>query len=184
MGRPICPTQGIAFAFPDVCKTPTPGGPVPIPYPNVANSIMAAIKVSKRVTDNKQKVVVKGAAYSLSNGDQLSIGLRLLQSNSDDPDLDFTRYGIEARYYRRKPVMNTKLEFGLSAFQKDHDRSDYSADGRSETELTAEITAVFQTLTYYGFVPAVTLRASRTDSNIGLYDVEELGLRMSIRSAF
>jgi len=22
-------------AFPDVCKTPSPGGPVPIPYPNL-----------------------------------------------------------------------------------------------------------------------------------------------------
>lgn len=36
MGKPIAPTQGIAFAFPDVCQTPTPGGPVPIPYPNIA----------------------------------------------------------------------------------------------------------------------------------------------------
>ncbi len=36
MGQPICPTQGMAFAFPDVCNTPTPGGPVPIPYPNIA----------------------------------------------------------------------------------------------------------------------------------------------------
>jgi hypothetical protein len=25
------------LAFPDVCKTPTPGGPVPIPYPNIAS---------------------------------------------------------------------------------------------------------------------------------------------------
>lgn len=25
------------MAFPDVCKTPTPGGPVPIPYPNIAS---------------------------------------------------------------------------------------------------------------------------------------------------
>lgn len=24
------------FAFPDVCKTPTPAGPVPVPYPNIA----------------------------------------------------------------------------------------------------------------------------------------------------
>jgi len=24
------------LAFPDVCKTPTPGGPVPVPYPNQA----------------------------------------------------------------------------------------------------------------------------------------------------
>ena len=26
----------MCFAFPDVCKTPTPAGPVPIPYPNIA----------------------------------------------------------------------------------------------------------------------------------------------------
>jgi hypothetical protein len=30
--------QGASVAaFPDVCKTPTPGGPVPVPYPNLAN---------------------------------------------------------------------------------------------------------------------------------------------------
>ena len=29
---------GMTIAFPDVCKTPTPGGPVPIPYPNISKS--------------------------------------------------------------------------------------------------------------------------------------------------
>jgi uncharacterized Zn-binding protein involved in type VI secretion len=29
-------SSGQCFAFPDVCKTPTPTGPVPIPYPNIA----------------------------------------------------------------------------------------------------------------------------------------------------
>ena len=28
--------MGVDFAFPDVCLTPTPAGPVPIPYPNIA----------------------------------------------------------------------------------------------------------------------------------------------------
>jgi hypothetical protein len=27
---------GAVAAFPDVCKTPVPAGPVPIPYPNIA----------------------------------------------------------------------------------------------------------------------------------------------------
>lgn len=27
---------GQALAMPDPCKTPTPGGPVPVPYPNIA----------------------------------------------------------------------------------------------------------------------------------------------------
>lgn len=28
--------MGIDMGFPDVCMTPTPAGPVPIPYPNIA----------------------------------------------------------------------------------------------------------------------------------------------------
>jgi len=28
--------RGMNIVFPDVCKTPLPGGPVPIPYPNLA----------------------------------------------------------------------------------------------------------------------------------------------------
>jgi len=28
----------LVIAFPDVCKTPPPGGPIPIPYPNIAQA--------------------------------------------------------------------------------------------------------------------------------------------------
>jgi len=35
-------SDGVSTAFPDVCKTPTPGGPVPIPYPNIANEAGSA----------------------------------------------------------------------------------------------------------------------------------------------
>ena len=28
---------GMSLGFPDVCKTPTPAGPVPVPYPNMAS---------------------------------------------------------------------------------------------------------------------------------------------------
>ena len=31
-------SNGITIAFPDVCKTPAPAGPIPIPYPNIAKS--------------------------------------------------------------------------------------------------------------------------------------------------
>lgn len=36
MAKPIAIAKGIAFAFPDVCRTPSPGGEIPIPYPNIA----------------------------------------------------------------------------------------------------------------------------------------------------
>ena len=39
---------GLATAFPDTCKTPSPTGTVPIPYPNVATaSDTATVIVSK-----------------------------------------------------------------------------------------------------------------------------------------
>ena len=31
-------SNGTSPAFPDVCKTPSPAGPIPIPYPNIAMS--------------------------------------------------------------------------------------------------------------------------------------------------
>jgi hypothetical protein len=58
MAKPIAPTQGIAFAFPDVCKTPAPPGPpVPIPYPNIAQLDQAT-----GVTDVSGKEVLVGPA--------------------------------------------------------------------------------------------------------------------------
>ena len=57
MSKPLAPTQGIAFAFPDICNTPTPGGPVPIPYPNIAQLDQAT-----GVTDAGGKEVLVGPA--------------------------------------------------------------------------------------------------------------------------
>lgn len=33
--------EGLNFGFPDVCLTPTPVGPIPIPYPNISMSTVA-----------------------------------------------------------------------------------------------------------------------------------------------
>ena len=51
---------GQALAFPDVCKTPTPGGPVPLPYPNMG----MLVQVSKE--SQKVKIVGKGAVTKKS----------------------------------------------------------------------------------------------------------------------
>jgi carboxyl-terminal processing protease len=33
---------GMSLGFPDVCLTPSPAGPVPVPYPNIAMNAQAA----------------------------------------------------------------------------------------------------------------------------------------------
>ena len=54
--------------IPDVCKTPSPGGPVPVPYPNIAQIITLASGTTTVKTD-KIMAANKGSKFSLSNGD-------------------------------------------------------------------------------------------------------------------
>ncbi len=55
--------------IPDVCKTPSPAGPVPIPYVNVAMDSNLA-KGSKKVKVEKKMAAIKGANLSTSTGDE------------------------------------------------------------------------------------------------------------------
>lgn len=60
---------GVNIVFPDVCKTPRPGGPVPIPYPNIGKSSDTS-KGPKSVKTDRQLPMVKGAQYTRNMGDE------------------------------------------------------------------------------------------------------------------
>ena len=56
--------------LPDVCKTPSPGGPVPIPYPNVTQAATLAKGTTTVKADGGNMVAIKGSEYAMSNGDE------------------------------------------------------------------------------------------------------------------
>src|SRR5512137_1188328 len=60
---------GTSVVFPDVCQTPSPAGPVPIPYPNIGKSADATGGPTT-VTIDGSMPMVKGAQYALSTGDE------------------------------------------------------------------------------------------------------------------
>ena len=62
-------SSGVAINFPDVCKTPTSGGPIPIPYPNIAKSGDTA-KGSKSVKIDGNPIMLKDSNFSTSTGDE------------------------------------------------------------------------------------------------------------------
>ena len=63
-------TVGLSTAtLPDVCKTPSPGGPVPIPYPNFADQ-GSLDKGTKSVKAKGSMIAIKGSEYSMSFGDE------------------------------------------------------------------------------------------------------------------
>lgn len=71
-----CQMGGMNFAFPDVCLTPTPVGPIPIPYPNFALPMTALPP-----TACMKVLLTAGPAHNLmttvpmSNGDNAGVNM-------------------------------------------------------------------------------------------------------------
>jgi uncharacterized Zn-binding protein involved in type VI secretion len=65
-------SNGVATAFPDVCKTPTPAGDVPIPYPNVALSADTA-QGSQDVKMDGNPIMLQGSSFKVSTGDEAGV---------------------------------------------------------------------------------------------------------------
>jgi len=64
-------SKGFSVAtLPDVCKTPSPGGPVPIPYPNISRSSSLAKGTKTVKVDGHKMAAIKGSEYSSSSGDE------------------------------------------------------------------------------------------------------------------
>jgi len=70
---------GTSPIFPDVCKTPTPAGPVPIPYPNIGKAADTSSGPSAVTTDG-QMPMTKGAKYMMSTGDEAGSAMGVMSS--------------------------------------------------------------------------------------------------------
>src|SRR5262245_60060514 len=82
--------------FPDVCKTPTPGGPVPIPYPNTGKSSDTSAGPTS-VKNDGQMPMTKGAKYMMSAGDEAGSALGVM-SNKIKGACEFMLYSFDVKY--------------------------------------------------------------------------------------
>jgi hypothetical protein len=88
-------SNGTSIAFPDVCKTPSPGGPIPIPYPNVAMSSDLADGTSKVKFDGKS-VAHKKANIKMSSGDEAGSAQGVV-SNKIKGKATFVNYSFDVK---------------------------------------------------------------------------------------
>ena len=64
--------MGMDLAFPDVCLTPTPAGPVPIPYPNIAMG-PTAVPAAPNILFMCAPAHNMATTIPLSNGDNAGV---------------------------------------------------------------------------------------------------------------
>jgi hypothetical protein len=72
-------STGVSTAFPDVCKTPSPAGPIPIPYPNVAQSSDTA-DGSTTVKVDGNPIMLKGSNFRMSTGDEAGSAMNVVSN--------------------------------------------------------------------------------------------------------
>ena len=87
-------SNGITIAFPDVCKTPTPAGPIPIPYPNIAMSSDTA-KGTKKVKCDGNPVCVKDSNFKTSTGDEAGGGII---SSKTKGKAEFVNFSFDVKF--------------------------------------------------------------------------------------
>lgn len=74
-------SSGMTQCFPDACKTPSPAGPVPIPYPNIAMSTDTADGTSTVKVDGNP-VMMKSSNFSKSSGDEAGSAMGVVSNKN------------------------------------------------------------------------------------------------------
>lgn len=90
-------SNGVTMAFPDVCKTPSPGGPIPIPYPNIAKSSDTA-KGTKKVKCDGNPVCVKDSNFRMSTGDEGGTAGGGVVSNKIKGKAEFVNFSFDVKF--------------------------------------------------------------------------------------
>lgn len=88
---------GQSPVFPDVCNTPTPGGPVPIPYPNIGKSADTTNGPTTVKADG-QMPMVKGAKYMMSTGDEAGTAGGGVMSGRFKGECEFMIYSFDVKF--------------------------------------------------------------------------------------
>jgi hypothetical protein len=87
---------GMSPIFPDVCKTPTPAGPVPIPYPNIGKASDTSSGPSS-VTTGGEMPMTKGAKHLMSSGDEAGAAMGVI-SNKVKGAGEFMMYSFDVKF--------------------------------------------------------------------------------------
>jgi hypothetical protein len=90
-------SNGVTIAFPDVCKTPSPAGPIPIPYPNIAQSSDTA-KGTSTVKCDGNPVCVKDSNFKMSTGDEAGSAGGGVVSNKIKGKAEFVNFSFDVKF--------------------------------------------------------------------------------------
>ena len=91
---------------------------------------------------------------------------------------------LSLAYLPAAPLLGAQASFSGALQLREYDRLRYGSTLRRDQKLSLSANFVFEQIDYMGFSPSLTLNATRNISNKTLFDTQELGLSLGIKSTF
>lgn len=122
-------------------------------------------------------------SHRFDNGASGGVLLTLSDTDSESSAIEHQSVQIVSYYSPGETVAGVIPVISLSFQARNFDRPFLGAV-REDRETTLNASFLFSDLDYFGFAPTVGFSASRNKSNISLYDSEEFGLNLGLKSVF
>lgn len=145
-------------------------------------------RIDRPVQSSDRTEVRIGYGRTLSKGigagDRLALTLRASQTRSESVEVANAAVGFSLGWTKAKPVARVGVAAGLDVDARSFADSRYVTGGRDDLRVTARLSMTFQNIDYMGFSPVLDLRATRNRSNAALFDTQDIGISLGIRSSF
>ncbi len=149
--------------------------------------ISAFVEGQNRLQSEDEFVALGGRArwtWITQTRDTASVNAGFRDTLSELEDVAFDGLSIGADYEFDQPIFDIRLGLSADLEYRYFAQSAYSFDPREDWRGTLGLTIGLPRYTYYGFEPQVRFEATRTESNVALYDSQALRLNFGIRSTF
>lgn len=123
---------------------------------------------------------------SLENKGRLRLSTSVVDTASASSFVAYEGITFGGAYTLGTPVLGATTQLSASYSLREYDRATgiYGSAARKDNQLSAGVTVLLKEAGIYGFAPTITLSASKTASNLDLYDTKQFGISFGIASVF
>ncbi len=150
---------------------------------NVGISADRVVRVDSPVQSSDRVELALGYGRLVAR-DRVSVGVTAARALSDSDEVGHEAVGLTLSFDKAEPVAGVGLSATVAVEARDFAGSRYVTGGREDVKLTAILSMRFDQVDYMGFSPVLDLRATRNRSNAALYDTQDVGITLGIKSSF
>ncbi|MCT8161054.1 surface lipoprotein assembly modifier [Pseudoruegeria sp. SHC-113] len=146
-------------------------------------SLTRQLRLDSSTQDSTDIFALGTWAMTQASGGVLGWSLGARDMHSDSAAIAHNALLAGISYQPEAEIFGTRSVIALDLERRDYDKPLFGTM-REDTKTRLGVTFFLNGMEYYGFAPTLNMSYTRTKSNISLYDTEEIGVNLGLRSTF